>query len=35
MEIIRNSIETGRGPGDWFTGAVYVDTVAAPSDRRA
>jgi quercetin dioxygenase-like cupin family protein len=32
MQITRNSVETGRGPGDWFTGAVYVDTVAAPSD---
>ena len=33
MELIRNSIETARGPGDWFTGAVFVDTVAAPSER--
>jgi quercetin dioxygenase-like cupin family protein len=33
MEIIRNSIETARGLGDWFTGAVFVDTVAAPSER--
>jgi quercetin dioxygenase-like cupin family protein len=32
MEISRNSIETGRGPSDWFSGAVYVDTVAVPSD---
>jgi quercetin dioxygenase-like cupin family protein len=32
MEIIRNSIETARGPGDWFTGAVFVDTVASPSE---
>jgi quercetin dioxygenase-like cupin family protein len=32
MKITRNSIETGRGPGEWFTGAVYVDAVAAPSD---
>ena len=31
MEITRNSIETGRGPSDWFTGAVFVDMVAAPS----
>ena len=22
----------GAGPGDWFTGAVYIDTVAAPAD---
>ena len=32
MQINRNSIETTAGPSDWFTGAVYVDTVAAPSD---
>ena len=32
MEITRNSIETARGPSDWFTGAVYVDPVAAPSE---
>ncbi len=31
MEITRNSIETARGPGEWFTGAVYIDAVAAPS----
>jgi quercetin dioxygenase-like cupin family protein len=33
MEITRNSIETGRGPSDWFTGDVYIDTVAAPAGR--
>jgi quercetin dioxygenase-like cupin family protein len=32
MQITRNSLETGRGPSDWFTGTVYVDTVAAPSN---
>ena len=31
MEITRNSLQTGVGPNDWFTGAVYVDMVAAPS----
>jgi quercetin dioxygenase-like cupin family protein len=31
MEITRSSLETGRGPSEWFTGDVYVDTVAAPS----
>ena len=31
MQITRSSIETMEGPGDWFTGAVYVDAVAAPS----
>jgi quercetin dioxygenase-like cupin family protein len=31
MQITRNAIETVAGPSEWFTGAVYVDTVAAPS----
>jgi quercetin dioxygenase-like cupin family protein len=31
LQITRNNLETARGPSDWFTGAVYVDTVAAPS----
>jgi quercetin dioxygenase-like cupin family protein len=31
MQITRNSIETTPGRADWFTGAVYFDTVAAPS----
>jgi quercetin dioxygenase-like cupin family protein len=30
MEITRNSLDTTRGPGDWFTGSVFVDTIAAP-----
>jgi quercetin dioxygenase-like cupin family protein len=32
MEITRNSLETAVGPSDWFTGDVYIDTVAAPSE---
>ena len=32
MQITRNSSETAPGPSDWFTGAVYIDAVAAPSD---
>lgn len=32
MQIVRNGIETAAGPSEWFTGAVYVDTVATPSD---
>ena len=32
MQITRNSLETNRGPSDWFTGSVFLDTVAAPSD---
>ena len=31
MQITRNTIETMAGPSEWFTGAVYVDTVATPS----
>lgn len=31
MQVTRNSPETGAGPSEWFTGAVYVDSVAAPS----
>jgi quercetin dioxygenase-like cupin family protein len=32
VQITRNGLETGAGPADWFTGSVYVDTIAAPSD---
>jgi quercetin dioxygenase-like cupin family protein len=32
MDVTRNSIETSIGPGDWFTGVVYIDQVAAPSN---
>ena len=32
MQITRSSIDTMAGPGDWFTGAVYIDTVATPSE---
>jgi quercetin dioxygenase-like cupin family protein len=32
VQITRNTNETTRGPSDWFTGDVYVDAVAAPSD---
>jgi quercetin dioxygenase-like cupin family protein len=31
MEITRNSSETAAGSSEWFSGAVYVDTVATPS----
>ena len=33
MKITKNTLETAAGPSAWFTGAVYIDTVAAPSDR--
>ena len=32
MQITRNSLDTGRGPADWFTGDVYIDTIASPSE---
>jgi quercetin dioxygenase-like cupin family protein len=32
MQITRNGVETAPGPGEWFTGTVYIDTVARPSD---
>src|SRR4051812_1764087 len=32
MQITKSSIETATGPADWFTGAVYIDTVATPSE---
>ena len=32
MQVTRNGVDTVRGPEDWFTGAVYLDSVAAPSN---
>ena len=32
MEITRNSTETALGPREWFTGTVYIDTLAMPSE---
>jgi quercetin dioxygenase-like cupin family protein len=31
MQTTRNGIDTAVGPDNWFTGAVYIDAVAAPS----
>lgn len=31
MQLIRSSIETQKGPADWFTGDVWLDAVAAPA----
>ena len=31
MQVSKNAIETRTGASAWFTGAVYVDTVATPS----
>ena len=32
MQISRNTTETRPGPSEWFTGAVYIDAAAAPSN---
>jgi quercetin dioxygenase-like cupin family protein len=32
VQITRSSLATSQGPADWFTGAVYLDTVAEPGD---
>src|SRR3954454_6388410 len=32
MQVTRNNGETGNGPSDWFTGTVYIDTIAAPGE---
>jgi quercetin dioxygenase-like cupin family protein len=32
MEITRNTLETGAGPAEWFTGTVFVDTIAVAGD---
>ena len=32
MELTRNSVETAAGPSEWFTGTVFLDAVATPSD---
>ena len=29
MQITRSSIDTAKGPADWFTGDVYIDAVVA------
>ncbi|MDE3133998.1 MAG: cupin domain-containing protein [Acidobacteriota bacterium] len=31
MQITRSGGESQKGPGDWFTGDVYIDTVAVPA----
>jgi quercetin dioxygenase-like cupin family protein len=31
LQITRNTSETMAGPAEWFTGAVYIDAVAAPA----
>src|SRR3954447_12508684 len=31
MQLTRSSIDTQKGPADWFTGDVYIDAIAAPA----
>jgi quercetin dioxygenase-like cupin family protein len=31
MQITRDALDTNPGPRDWFTGAVFIDTIASPS----
>lgn len=31
MQITTNSPHTASGPSDWFTGTVFIDTIATPS----
>jgi quercetin dioxygenase-like cupin family protein len=32
MQITRNSRDTTPGPGDWFTGSVFIDTITTPTE---
>ena len=32
MQLTRNGVATSVGSGDWFTGTVYVDSMATPSE---
>jgi quercetin dioxygenase-like cupin family protein len=31
MQLTQNSLDTNEGPADWFTGTVYIDTIANPA----
>ena len=31
MQVTKNGPDTNPGPSEWFTGAVFIDSVAAPS----
>jgi len=33
VQITRNSLDSNPGPSDWFSGTVYLDSVATPSGR--
>jgi quercetin dioxygenase-like cupin family protein len=32
MRVTRNSLETNRGPSEWFTGDVFIDPIASPTE---
>ena len=32
MQVTRSAIPTRRGPAEWFTGTVFIDAVAEPSE---
>jgi len=32
VKITRSTLDTNRGPADWFTGDVYLDPIAAPTE---
>jgi quercetin dioxygenase-like cupin family protein len=32
VKVTRNNVATNQGPSEWFTGSVYIDTLAAPSN---
>src|SRR3954464_10461487 len=31
MQVTRSSVDTVAGPAEWFSGSVYIDSVAAPT----
>jgi quercetin dioxygenase-like cupin family protein len=35
MKLTRNSLATSIGPKDWFTGAVYIDSIRNPDKQSA
>jgi quercetin dioxygenase-like cupin family protein len=32
LHITRNTLDTNPGPADWFTGSVFIDTIATPGE---
>jgi quercetin dioxygenase-like cupin family protein len=32
VQITMNTLATGAGPADWFTGSVFIDTIASPGE---